>query len=157
MAHILVKHEFIAAQFRSWGYETAIEEFSVLFPTPTTRVLEMVAPTRFQAALSEPPLGEDPTSAQTAEQLPTYNAYSIDGDVTAPLVYVNQGVPRDYEELARHGVEARGAMRTLRRWQQDHPHRMSRPAIGRQHALGQERRGPRGDRRPLGRVRCEIL
>jgi N-acetylated-alpha-linked acidic dipeptidase len=100
--------EFIASQFRSWGYETAIEEFSVLFPTPTTRALEMVAPTRFQATLSEPPLPEDPTSGQTAEQLPVYNAYSIDGDVTGELVYVNYGRPKDYEELDRRGIDVKG-------------------------------------------------
>jgi N-acetylated-alpha-linked acidic dipeptidase len=100
--------EFIASLFRSWGYDTRIEEFRVLFPTPKTRVLEMVEPTRFQAALSEPVLKEDATSGQAAEQLPVYNAYSIDGDVTAPLVYVNYGVPRDYDELARRGVDVKG-------------------------------------------------
>jgi N-acetylated-alpha-linked acidic dipeptidase len=100
--------EWIAAQFRTWGYDTRIETFHVLFPTPLTRVLEMVAPTRFQARLSEPALREDATSGQAREQLPVYNAYSIDGDVTGDLVYVNYGVPRDYEELERQGVDVRG-------------------------------------------------
>ncbi|MFL6208780.1 MAG: transferrin receptor-like dimerization domain-containing protein [Pyrinomonadaceae bacterium] len=100
--------EFLAAQFRAWGFDTQIEEFSVLFPTPKTRVLEMTAPEKFTARLSEPPLPEDATSNQTAEQLPVYNAYSIDGDVTAPLVYVNYGVPRDYEELAQRGIDVKG-------------------------------------------------
>ena len=100
--------EFIASLFRSWGYDTRIEEFRVLFPTPKTRLLELVEPTRLTAAISEPALKEDATSGQSAEQLPVYNAYSIDGDVTAPLVYVNYGVPRDYEELARHGVDVKG-------------------------------------------------
>jgi N-acetylated-alpha-linked acidic dipeptidase len=100
--------EFLASLFKSWGYDTKIEEFRVLFPTPKTRVLEMVEPTRYQALLSEPPLKEDATSGQAAEQLPVYNAYSIDGDVTAPLVYVNQGVPKDYDELALHGVDVKG-------------------------------------------------
>ncbi|MCU1244410.1 MAG: folate hydrolase, partial [Acidobacteria bacterium] len=81
--------EFIASLFRSWGYDTQIESFEVLFPTPKTRVVEMVAPTQFTARLSEPALTQDATSGQTAEQLPTYNAYSTDGDVTAELVYVN--------------------------------------------------------------------
>jgi N-acetylated-alpha-linked acidic dipeptidase len=102
--------DFIASLFRSWGYDTRIEEFRVLFPTPKTRVLEMIEPTRYQALLSEPALKEDATSGQAAEQLPVYNAYSIDGDVTAPLVYVNYGVPKDYEELARHGVDVKGAV-----------------------------------------------
>ena len=52
----------------------------------------------------------DPTSGQHDEQLPTYNAYSIDGDVTAPLVYVNYGVPEDYEQLERLGISVKGAI-----------------------------------------------
>jgi N-acetylated-alpha-linked acidic dipeptidase len=100
--------EFIAAQFRSWGFDTRIEEFRVLFPTPRIRVVEMVAPTVFRAALAEPMLEEDPTSGQAAEQLPVYNAYSVDGDVTGDLVYVNFGVPRDYEELERRGIDVKG-------------------------------------------------
>ena len=100
--------EFMAGLFRSWGYQTQIESFKVLFPTPKTRLLEMVAPARFTATLSEPPIPEDSTSGQTAEQLPTYNAYSIDGDVTGDLVYVNYGVPKDYEELERRGIDVKG-------------------------------------------------
>jgi N-acetylated-alpha-linked acidic dipeptidase len=100
--------EFMAGLFRSWGFETQIESFKVLFPTPKTRLLEMVAPTHFTASLAEPPIAEDSTSGQTAEQLPTYNAYSIDGDVTGELVYVNYGVPKDYEELDRRGIDVKG-------------------------------------------------
>ena len=100
--------EFMAALFRSWGYETEIERFDVLFPTPRARALELTAPERFTARLSEPPLKQDATSGQTAEQLPVYNAYSIDGDVTGQLVYVNYGVPRDYEALAERGIDVRG-------------------------------------------------
>ena len=100
--------EFIAAQFREWGYDTAIETYHVLFPTPRFRRLEMVAPTRFTAGLEEPTLSEDRTSSQKDEQLPSYNAYSIDGDVTGELVYVNYGIPADYEELERRGIDVTG-------------------------------------------------
>jgi N-acetylated-alpha-linked acidic dipeptidase len=100
--------EFIASQFRSWGFDTQIEEFNVLFPTPKTRLVELVSPEKFTAKLAEPPLAEDSTSNQTSEQLPVYNAYSVDGDVTAPLVYVNYGVPRDYDELAERGIDVKG-------------------------------------------------
>ncbi len=100
--------EFIASQFRAWGFDTQIEEFSVLFPTPKTRLVELLAPEKFTAVLSEPAIAEDATSNQAAEQLPVYNAYSIDGDVTAPLVYVNYGVPRDYDELAERGIDVKG-------------------------------------------------
>ena len=100
--------EFMAALFKSWGYDTAIERFDVLFPTPKTRVLELIAPERYTAQLNEPALAEDATSDQAAEILPPYNAYSIDGDVTGELVYVNYGIPRDYDVLARNGVDVRG-------------------------------------------------
>ena len=102
--------EWILSQFRSWGLDAQIETFNVLFPTPKERVLELVAPTHYTAKLQEPPVPGDPTSSQTSEQLPTYNAYSIDGDVTAPLVYVNYGLPKDYEELDRLGVSVKGAI-----------------------------------------------
>src|SRR5438874_13815327 len=70
----------------------------------------MVAPTTFRAALREPPVAGDPTTTPTAEQLPGYNVYSIDGDVTGPLVYVNYGRPEDYDELVRQGVSVQGAI-----------------------------------------------
>jgi len=100
--------EFIAGLFRSWGFDTHLEEFRVLFPTPRLRRLEMLAPTHFTAALTEPPLAGDRTSQQTAEQLPPYNAYSPDGDVTGELVYVNFGLANDYAELERRGIDVRG-------------------------------------------------
>ena len=100
--------EFIAAQFRAWGFDTQIEEFSVLFPTPKVRLVELVAPEKFTASLTEPAIPEDATSNQASEQLPVYNAYSVDGDVTASLVYVNYGVPRDYDELAERGIDVQG-------------------------------------------------
>lgn len=102
--------EWILSQFKSWGLDAQIETFDVLFPTPKERVLEMTEPTRYTAKLQEPPVAVDPTSNQQGEQLPTYNAYSIDGDVTARLVYVNYGLPRDYEELDRLGVSVKGAI-----------------------------------------------
>ncbi|HZS58884.1 MAG TPA: transferrin receptor-like dimerization domain-containing protein [Gemmatimonadaceae bacterium] len=102
--------EWILARFKSYGLDAHIEQFDVLYPTPKERLVEMVAPTQFKLALKESPLSVDPTSQQTAEQLPTYHAYSIDGDVTAPLVYVNYGVPADYAELARHGISVKGAI-----------------------------------------------
>jgi N-acetylated-alpha-linked acidic dipeptidase len=102
--------EWLRAQFASYGWDATIERFDVLFPTPIERVVEMVAPTRFVAKLEEPTVREDPSTGQKSEQLPTYNAYSADGDVTAPLVYVNYGVPADYEELERRGISVKGAI-----------------------------------------------
>src|SRR3984957_666882 len=102
--------EWILARFKDWGFDAHIETFSVLFPTPKERVVELLEPTKFRAKLQEPVLAVDPTSNQTAEQLPTYNAYSVDGDVTAPLVYVNDGNREDYERLDRMGISVKGAI-----------------------------------------------
>ena len=106
--------EWMLAKFREWGWDARIETYDVLFPTPKERLIELVAPTHFKAVMEEPAVAVDPTSGQKAEQLPTYNVYSIDGDVTAPLVYVNYGRPEDYEELDRTGVSARGAIVIVR-------------------------------------------
>jgi N-acetylated-alpha-linked acidic dipeptidase len=102
--------EWILDQFKSYGWDAHIENFDVLFPTPVDRVVELVAPTTFKASLQETGLPGDPTSTQQSEQLPSYNAYSVDGDVTGPLVFVNYGVPADYEELEQHGISVKGAI-----------------------------------------------
>ena len=99
--------EFIASLYRSWGYETNIERFTTLFPTPKQRLLELTAPHLVRAKLFEPPIPGDRTSAQ-ADRLPSYNAYSRDGDVRGALVYVNYGIPADYAMLARYGIDVRG-------------------------------------------------
>jgi N-acetylated-alpha-linked acidic dipeptidase len=100
--------EYMAGLFRSWGYETEIATYYVLFPTPKTRMLELTGSKPYKAKLQESTIPEDKTSGQKSEQLPTYNAYSADGDVTAELVFVNRGIPADYEELERMGVDVKG-------------------------------------------------
>jgi N-acetylated-alpha-linked acidic dipeptidase len=102
--------EWLLARYKEWGYDAKIETFYVLFPTPKSRMLEMVSPTPYRAVLKEPIVPGDPTTNQTDEQLPTYNAYSADGDVTAPLIYVNYGNREDYEELDRMGISVKGAI-----------------------------------------------
>ena len=105
---------YIDSLYKSWGFDSHIEEFKVLFPTPKSRLLEMTEPRKYKAKLFEPPLKEDRTSSQTDEQLPTYNAYSIDGDVTGELVYVNYGTPQDYDVLEEHGVDVKGKIAIAR-------------------------------------------
>jgi N-acetylated-alpha-linked acidic dipeptidase len=102
--------EWILARFKESGWDAQIETFSVLYPTPKERVLELVAPTHFSARLEEPAVSVDPTTNQRTEQLPTFNVYSIDGDVTGPLLYVNYGRPEDYDVLERHGISAAGTI-----------------------------------------------
>ncbi len=99
--------EYILGKFQEWGLEARLEEFHVLLPTPAERLVELLAPEKFRAELREPPVAEDPDSTD-ANQLPTFNAYSADGDVTAQLVYVNYGVPEDYEQLQKLGIDVQG-------------------------------------------------
>ena len=107
-AHDKANAEFELKKFREWGWSASIETFSVLYPTPREVTVEMVAPTRFVARLTEPPIAGDSTSSRTKQELPAYNVYGADGDVTAELVYVNQGMPDDYQELDRQGVSVKG-------------------------------------------------
>src|SRR5580698_5583119 len=100
--------DYLYNKFKSWGYNVQIETFYVPFPTPKERLLEMTGPVTFKASLAEKPLKEDGTTDQTREQLPTYNCFSPDGDVTGDLVYVNYGLPEDYDRLDRMGVSVKG-------------------------------------------------
>jgi N-acetylated-alpha-linked acidic dipeptidase len=102
--------EWLLAQLKSYGLDAQIETFSTLFPTPKSRKLELLGAAPFTAKLQEPAVDVDPTSNQKDEQLPTYNAFSRDGDVTAPLVYVNYGAPDDYKQLESMGVSVKGAI-----------------------------------------------
>jgi len=99
--------DYVLERFKSFGLDARIEEFEALMPYPTERSLELIAPERYTATLKEPAVADDPDSAD-AGQLPTFNAYSADGDVTGDLVYVNYGTPDDYEELAKLGVDVKG-------------------------------------------------
>jgi N-acetylated-alpha-linked acidic dipeptidase len=99
--------EYILAKFKSWGLDASIEQTEALLPFPTERSVELVAPERFVATLKEPPVPADKDSADEG-QLPTFNAYSADGDVTADLVYVNYGIPEDYEQLRKLNIDVKG-------------------------------------------------
>jgi len=123
--------EWILGKFKEFGLDAHIEQFEVLFPTPKERLVELVGGgTKFTAKLQEPALSVDPTSNQQSEQLPTYNAYSIDGDVTAELVYVNYGVPEDYEQLERMGVSVKGKIVIARYY---HSWRGIKPKVAAEH------------------------
>ena len=105
--HDKANAESLLKQFKDWGWDAHMETFDVLYPTPRQELVEMVAPTTFKASLHEPPVAGDGTSS-LGGALPPYNVYGADGDVTAPLVYVNYGMPDDYKELARYGVSVKG-------------------------------------------------
>jgi N-acetylated-alpha-linked acidic dipeptidase len=99
--------EYALGLFKEWGFDAQIEAFEALLPYPTLRSLEMTEPVRFRALLKE-------SAVEDKEQLPTFNAYSATGDVTAPLVYVNYGVPEDYEVLSKLGIDVKGKIAIAR-------------------------------------------
>ena len=107
-AHGKANAEYMAALFKQWGYETELAVYHVLFPTPKYRSLELLGAKPYKAKLEEAALKEDATSGIKQDQLPPYNAYSAEGDVTAELVFVNRGIPADYEELERMGISVKG-------------------------------------------------
>jgi len=100
--------EFIAGLFESWGYEVEIAEYEILLPTPNVREIELVAPTQFKATLREDSLEEDPSTFVRDDLLAPYNAFSVDGEVEGELVFVNYGIPEDYETLERYGIDVTG-------------------------------------------------
>ncbi|HUI51482.1 MAG TPA: transferrin receptor-like dimerization domain-containing protein [Terriglobales bacterium] len=131
--------DWLLAKFKEFGFDAQIESYDVLFPTPKERQVELLeckgdstsdCGVKFTAKLEEPTLAIDPTSGQKSEQLPTYNAYSRDGDVTAPLVYVNYGIPEDYERLERLGVSVKGAIAIAR---YGHSWRGIKPKVAAEH------------------------
>lgn len=100
--------KWIQGLFNSWGYDAKIETYHILFPYPTERVLELTGPTTYKAKLTAVPVEGDPFTAQGDALLPSYNAFSTDGDVEAELVFVNYGIPKDYEELEKLGISVEG-------------------------------------------------
>ncbi len=100
--------KWMQSLFKSWGYDAKIETYQILFPYPTERVLELTGPTSYTAKLTAVPVEGDPFTAQGDALLPSYNAFSTDGDVEAELVFVNYGIPKDYEELEKLGISVEG-------------------------------------------------
>jgi N-acetylated-alpha-linked acidic dipeptidase len=100
--------EWMVKQFKSWGYDAKIETYQVLFPYPKVRLLELIAPEKYKAKLTAVPVAGDADTDQGDALLPSYNAFSTDGDVTAELVFVNYGIPADYEELEKRGIDVKG-------------------------------------------------
>jgi N-acetylated-alpha-linked acidic dipeptidase len=106
--HDKANAEFELAMFKQWGWDAHIEQFQVLYPTPISTTLELVTPEHVTLGGQEPAVPEEPSSAHLAGALPPYVEYQGDGDVTAPVVYVNYGMPDDYDALAARGISVQG-------------------------------------------------
>ncbi|HEX4534991.1 MAG TPA: PA domain-containing protein, partial [Rhizomicrobium sp.] len=108
--HDKTNAEWELAQFKKFGWDAHIEQFQVLYPTPITETVELMGPKPFKATLQEPPIPGDSSATAKDYALPAYLAYQGDGDVTAPMVYINYGMPDDYKALERMGISVKGAI-----------------------------------------------
>jgi N-acetylated-alpha-linked acidic dipeptidase len=106
--HDRANAEWVLAKFRSFGWDAHIETFKVLYPTPVSETVELLGAKPYKAMLTEPPIKGDTSATAKNPGLPAYLAYQGDGDVTAPLVYVNYGMRDDYVQLERLGVSVKG-------------------------------------------------
>ena len=113
-AHDKANAEWELAKFKEFGWDAHIETFDVLYPTPIRETLELLGPKPYKVALQEPPIKGDTSSRAKTPPLPAYLAFQGDGDVTAPLVYVNYGMQDDYKALQRLGVSVKGKIAILR-------------------------------------------
>src|SRR5262245_896845 len=99
---------YVRDQMRSFGLQSELKEYQVLLPYPRTpSVVELVTPRLERLQVREDVVREDATSAST-KIVPLYNGYGASGDVTAPLIYVNYGLPDDYAALKKIGVDVTG-------------------------------------------------
>ncbi len=99
---------YVLRQMASWGLDTSRASFLVYLPAPELVAVERLRPTRKSFILTEPIVPGDPSTQQPA--WPTVNGYSGAGDVSGPIVYVNYGLPGDYQVLDSLGVSVRGAI-----------------------------------------------
>jgi N-acetylated-alpha-linked acidic dipeptidase len=105
---------YVRDQLRSYGLTAELKEYQVWLNYPNTPgIIELITPRRERLAVREAVVSADPTSSNPGIT-PLFNGYSPSGDVTAPLVYANYGLPGDYDELKKAGVEVKGKIVIVR-------------------------------------------
>jgi len=104
---------FILNEWKSYGLEDVhLAEYNVLLSFPEEISVAMVSPKNYKLKLTEAPYPEDPDT-QKDVGIP-YNAYSLSGDISAPLVYANSGNPQDYDYLEKTGIKLEGKIALVR-------------------------------------------
>jgi N-acetylated-alpha-linked acidic dipeptidase len=106
---------YVRDQIRSYGIPSELREYEVLLNYPKQLgIVELITSQgRERLTLKEAVIAADPSSADP-KIIPLFNGYSPSGDVTAPLVYVNYGLPPDYEALKKIGVDVKGKIAIAR-------------------------------------------
>ncbi len=105
---------YVRDQLRSYGLAAELRQYDVWLNYPNTPpVLELITNKRQKLSINEAVVPGDPTSSHP-RITPLFNGYSASGDVTAPVVYANYGLPPDYEELKKAGVDVKGKIVIVR-------------------------------------------
>jgi N-acetylated-alpha-linked acidic dipeptidase len=99
--------EMLRKRLAEAGLETEVHQFEVYLSTPRSITVDLVEPTKESLSVREPADPRDPDSSNP-ELGPGFVAYSASGAVTAPVVYVNYGLPPDYDQLAAAGIDVKG-------------------------------------------------
>ena len=105
---------YVRDQIRSYGIPAELKEYDVLLPYPKSDpIVELIASRRERLLVREATIAADPSSSHP-KIIPLFNGYSANGDVTAPVVYANYGLPPDYEALRKLGVDVKGKIVLVR-------------------------------------------
>src|SRR5689334_17848434 len=106
---------YVRDHLRSYGLKAELREYQVWMNYPTApTVLELITTAhRQRLETREAIVPGDPTSSNP-KITPLFNGYSASGDVTAPVVYANYGLPNDYEDLQKAGVDVKGKIVIVR-------------------------------------------
>jgi len=105
--------EWLRDQYQSFGFEAEVVTYNAWLPLPREVRLELTAPEKETLASPEQPFEEDPDT-YNAKAVMGFNTYSPSGEVTAPVIYVNYGMPDDYRELESLGVSVEGKIALAR-------------------------------------------
>ena len=105
---------YVRDQLRSYGIPAELKQYDVWLNYPKTPpVIELITAKRQKLNIHEAVVSKDPSSSHP-KITPLFNGYSASGDVTAPVVYANYGLPNDYEELKKAGVDVKGKIVIVR-------------------------------------------
>ncbi|HTX58659.1 MAG TPA: M28 family peptidase [Verrucomicrobiae bacterium] len=97
----------------SYGFSAHIEPVFTQVPQLKRAVLQLLSSPRVDFDLKERWMDADPDAGRPDAGLP-FTGWSGNGDVTAPLVYANQGLDADYATLAAAHVDVRGRILLIR-------------------------------------------
>ena len=108
---MLVQH--LQTTLSGFGLDVKVHEYQAHLSYPRSVRITQIAPTRRELSITEPAIAEDATSSHR-ELGGGYIAYSASGTATGDVVYVNYGLPDDYDALTAKGISVAGRIALAR-------------------------------------------